>query len=229
MSTRFFRALVALLVAVPGLAVAGQGRASLSSDLQDELRKGNQRVVEVIVSGDDATISGVLSRHPVELKRKLKTSVVLQVPAGQLDALAADPAVKALSANAAVTSHMALATKSTGAEAAWSGLVTALGTVNGAGVGVAIVDSGIAPHSALSGKVVVSVDFTRNGRGLDGFGHGTHVAGIVAGQAVARTTGSAGMAPGAHLINLRVLDDNGTGQVASVVEALDWAVDNRAR
>jgi serine protease AprX len=165
----------------------------------------------------------------VQLKRQLKRGVVLQVPAGQLDALAADPAVKAVSANALVTSHMALATESTGAEAAWSGLVTALGAVNGAGVGVAIVDSGISPHSALSGKVAVSVDFTRKGRGLDGYGHGTHMAGIVAGQAIARTTGSAGMAPGAHLINLRVLDDNGTGQVASVVEALDWAVDNRAR
>ena len=79
------------------------------------------------------------------------------------------------------------------------------------------------------------MDFTRNrnrGRGLDGYGHGTHIAGIVAGAGAAtgaRKTGAAGMAPGAHLINLRVLDDSGAGQVADVVEAIDWAIDNRVQ
>ena len=108
--------------------------------------------------------------------------------------------------------------------------MTSLGAVSGTGVGVAIIDSGISPHSALAGKVVVSVDFTRNrnrGRGLDGYGHGTHVAGIVAGAALdqKRKEGAAGMAPGAHLVNLRVLDDTGTGLVADVVEAIDWAIE----
>ena len=48
-------------------------------------------------------------------------------------------------------------------------------------------------------------------------------AGIVAGAKCdgTRQTGAAGMAPGAHLINLRVLDDTGAGQVADVVEAID--------
>ena len=117
-----------------------------------------------------------------------------------------------------------------GADAAWAGLVASLGAVDGTGIGVAIVDSGISPHSALAGKVVVSVDFTRDrnrGRGLDGYGHGTHMAGIVAGAELdqKRKAGAAGMAPGAHLINLRVLDDTGAGQVADVVEAIDWCID----
>ena len=232
MTTRLSALLIALLMGLPALADAGPRRARLSGDLQDELRKGNRRTVEVIVAGGDDVISRLLSRHPLQLKRRLKRGAVLAVPAGQLDALAADAEVAAVAANAVVTSHMALTTATTGADAAWAGLVNALGAVDGSGIGVAIVDSGIAAHSALAGKVVVSVDFTRNrGRGIDGYGHGTHIAGIVAGQGIdkARKSGAAGMAPGAHLINLRVLDDSGAGQVADVVEALDWAIDNRLR
>ena len=140
----------------------------------------------------------------------------------------------AISANAVVTGNMAQTTVTTGAEAAWTGLVASLGAVDGAGIGVAIMDSGISPHCSLADKVVVSVDFTRDrnrGRGLDGYGHGTHMAGIVAGVKCdgKRQTGAAGMAPGAHLINLRVLDDTGAGKVADVVEAIDWAIENRAQ
>ena len=151
MRTRLSVALIALLVALPGLADAGPGRrARLSGDLQDEIRKGNRRTVEVIVDGSDETISRVLGRHPLQLKRRLRRGAVLEVPAGMLDALTADPDVRAVSANAVVTGHMALATTTTGADAAWSGLVASLGAVDGSGIGVAIVDSGISPHSALA-------------------------------------------------------------------------------
>ena len=149
---------------------------------------------------------------------------MLEVPAGQLDSLANDADVKSVAANAVVTSHMALATATTGAEAAWSGLVAALGAVNGSGVGVAIVDSGIAAHSSLASKVVVSVDFTRDRTAAAGSTATATARTWPASWPAPRSTaaagnGAAGMAPGAHLINLRVLDDDGSGQVADVVEA----------
>ena len=90
MTTRLFAVLLACLVALPGIADAGPGRARLSTDLQDEVRKGNRRTVEVIVDGDDAAISRLLGRHPLELKRRLRRGAVLEVPAGQLESLAAD-------------------------------------------------------------------------------------------------------------------------------------------
>ena len=65
MTTRLFAVLLACLVALPGIAEAGPGRARLSTDLQDEVRKGNRRTVEVIVDGNDATISRLLGRHPL--------------------------------------------------------------------------------------------------------------------------------------------------------------------
>ena len=88
MTTRLFAVLLAFLVALPGIADAGPGRAACPADLQDEVRKGNRRTVEVIVDGDDAAISRLLGRHPLELKRRLRRGAVLEVPAGQLDALA---------------------------------------------------------------------------------------------------------------------------------------------
>jgi serine protease AprX len=71
---------------------------------------------------------------------------------------------------------------------------------------------------------VVSVDFT-GASGRDGYGHGTHVAGIVAGDAGG---GFAGMAPGAHLVSLKVLGDAGTGHKSDVIRAIDWAVEHQA-
>ena len=67
----------------------------------------------------------------------------------------------------------------------------------------------------------------------DAFGHGTHVAGIIAAAAddtlPVVTERYQGVAPGAHLVNLRVLDGEGAGRVSDVIRAIDWAVANRRR
>ena len=134
MTLRPFAVLVALAMAAP--AVAGpQRRARVSADLATELRTGNRTTVEVIVDGDDATISRVLARHPLQLKKRLKPGAVLEVPAGQLDALTADADVATVAANAVVRSQMALTTETTGADAALNGMVASLGAVNGQGIG----------------------------------------------------------------------------------------------
>ncbi|MFZ5817855.1 MAG: S8 family serine peptidase, partial [Bacillota bacterium] len=95
---------------------------------------------------------------------------------------------------------------------------------------VAVIDTGIdAGHVDLSGgKVIAWQDFV-NGRTdpYDDNGHGTHVAGIVAGTG----TGAGayrGVAPGAALIGLKVLDGNGSGSLSNVTAAVDWAVANKA-
>ncbi len=74
--------------------------------------------------------------------------------------MAGDEELDALSSDADVSSSSEITTAFTGAEAAWSGEVTALGAVDGEGIGVAIIDSGIANHPALAGRVVANVDFT---------------------------------------------------------------------
>jgi serine protease AprX len=67
----------------------------------------------------------------------------------------------------------------------------------------------------------------------DAFGHGTHIAGIIAGSASAASgvtnlyTG--GIAPGARLVNVRVLGKNGTGWTSDVIAGIEWAINNRSR
>ncbi len=97
--------------------------------------------------------------------------------------------------------------------------------LTGAGVTVAVVDSGIAKvHDDLPPSTVkVFRDFVNNKpTRYDDFGHGTHVAGIVAGNGTDSKGLQAGLAPGAQLVVLKVLDANGTGTVANVLSALDW-------
>ena len=95
----------------------------------------------------------------------------------------------------------------------------------GVGVVVAVIDSGIAPMEEFGGRIVASVDCTQPVCVLtnpsDEYGHGTHVAGLVAGT-------RAGVAPDAHLIGVKVLDANGQGFTSDVIKALAWVQANRA-
>jgi hypothetical protein len=96
----------------------------------------------------------------------------------------------------------------------------------GAGVVVALMDSGIGAHPDLpNGKVIARVDLANdNASGLDPAGHGTHLAGIIAGHG----TEFRGVAPDARLVDIRVLDQSGGGTLLSVVAGFEWLLDNRA-
>src|SRR5580698_10787408 len=112
-----------------------------------------------------------------------------------------------------------------GAPVAWSyGL-------NGSGVGVAVIDSGIYNHPDLNGanssksRVVYRQSFI-GGVLSDDFGHGTHVAGIVAGNGSSSDQAGAfrtfkGIAPNANILDLRVLDKNGASNDSVVIAAIE--------
>ena len=123
-----------------------------------------------------------------------------------------------------------MTTETIEANEVWAG-TGPIAKLTGNGVGVAVIDSGVDfNHAALKGRIVVSVDFT-GGNGADLYGHGTHVAATIAGQAgvTANTKDYRGVASGARIINLRVLGANGSGMSSNVIEAIDWAIENRAR
>ncbi len=87
-------------------------------------------------------------------------------------------------------------------------------------------DTGIdSSHPDLSGKVKAAKSFVQGEDTQDYDGHGTHVAGIVAGTGAASSGNYKGIAPGASLVNSKALDKTGAGTVADVIEAIEWASD----
>jgi serine protease AprX len=107
-------------------------------------------------------------------------------------------------------------------------------TLDGRGIGIAIIDSGMYhDHKSFYGadgrnRIVAKVDFTGEGKDKDDFyGHGSHVAGIAAGGIRELPTTYKGIAPAANLINLRVLNAEGRGSSSALLNALNWILTNR--
>ncbi len=101
----------------------------------------------------------------------------------------------------------------------------------GKGVGVALIDTGVVPVQGLTaGNVVIGPDLSLDSQGpqgnLDGFGHGTHMAGIIAGND-GTATGFKGIAPRATLLSVRVGAHEGSADVSQVIAAVDWVVQHR--
>jgi subtilisin family serine protease len=102
--------------------------------------------------------------------------------------------------------------------------------INGSGVVVAVLDSGIDKnHPDLAGKVVGEVNLVDSERTTDDLlGHGTAVAGLIAGSGTASGGEYVGVAPGASLLNVRVIDSQGSGAISDIIAGIDWAVENDA-
>jgi serine protease AprX len=223
---------VALLVLVACLGATsafaqGPHRARLSRDVADRLALRNNASSDIIVSSSDATVDQLVLRYGVRLKKRLAGGgAVLEATGGQIDAISQDPDVDHVSGNPTVFRMMAVTTEATGADQVWSGLAGLPG-IDGRGVTVAVIDSGVSNHPALRDRVIVAKDFTgAPGGARDDYGHGTHVAGIIGESG---RDGYGGMAPGAWIANLRVLGPDGSGSTDNVIDAIDWAIRNRQR
>lgn len=102
--------------------------------------------------------------------------------------------------------------------------------IDGKGITVAIIDSGIDKnHPDLEGRVVAEKNFVDDEVSADDLlGHGTMVAGIIAGSGAASGGKYKGIAPGASLLNVKVIDSSGDGKVSDIIAGIEWAMSNGA-
>jgi serine protease AprX len=101
--------------------------------------------------------------------------------------------------------------------------------IDGSGVTVAMIDTGMARAQDFGDRVVARVDFTPGGNGDDAYGHGTHLAGVIAGSGAASGGKWRGVAPGARLVSVKVAGPDGATDVSVVIAALQWVVTHRAQ
>ncbi len=215
--------------------------SKLSSDLTSATPPGNS--VRVIVQWNSTAANtsqfiASLGGSTISEYRFIHAGTYL-VPSSALPTLDSDPDVKFVSVDRKLHRKLALSAAAINAPAVWkSGYI-------GVGVGVAVVDSGINqdPNLAAGKNLVYTEDFvnpiplTNKGKpgpkpagyGQDWYGHGQHIAGIIASDGKDSfcptcTQTFVGIAPGSNLINLKVLDSNGEGNDSTVIAAIDRAI-----
>lgn len=101
--------------------------------------------------------------------------------------------------------------------------------LDGRGIGVAVIDSGIAADRDFS-NLAVSKGFNLNSlTPFDLYGHGTHIAGIVAGNGLDSYGKFKGIAPGVRLIGLKISNDLGLAFESDAVKAMQWTYENKTK
>lgn len=153
---------------------------------------------------------------------RLVPAVALELMPADIAALSDDPEVDVIWYDEEVHTCLDVSVPKIKAPQVWDA------GVRGAGIKIAVVDTGIDPnHPDFAGRIVAMTDFTGEGA-ADNHGHGTHVASIAAGSGAASGGKFVGVAPEALLLAAKVLRGNGSGRTSDVMAGVEWAVDEGA-
>jgi serine protease AprX len=222
--------------AVPGVPGQSVKQYKLDDELTRRASKGNPQatssVIVTLVPG--ATLPPEFKKFARNVNLSIINGQVLDLPNNVLRKLEAHPSIFRIHENRAIGAHNYRTSVTVGAATVRQSL-----GYTGAGITVAVIDSGIATwHDDLTStsnrvypygnqRVAKFVDFV-NGRTLpyDDNGHGSHVAGIISGNGYDSRGEKAGIAPDASIISLKVLDANGSGTIGNIIAALSWVAAN---
>jgi serine protease AprX len=226
---------------------------AFAAPLASALAAGSQDVAVVVqaVPGAEHDVSTEVNRLGGRPGRSLDIvhGFSARIPAASLPILRRYPGVMAVSSDrhlhllassysqAADVNSLYNIAKQVGAERFYNS------GFGGKGVDVALIDSGVARVAGLSGgdKIVNGPDLSFDSqssasRYVDGFGHGTHMAGIIAGRDASAgsarsystdSTDFLGVAPDARIVSVKVADSYGNTDVSQVIAAIDWVVQHR--
>lgn len=208
----------------------------MSADLREHAT--SKSLVTVIVQfrqmPDTTALAGMQSRGAA-MRNRLHSirAVTMRVPVSMLAELESNPNVAYVTPDRPVSLTAANEDYTTAVEA---DVAAAQFAQDGTGLGVAIIDSGVADHPDLhnaagASRVVYSQSFVAGDSSTaDRYGHGTHVAGLIGGTGASSGPAHgypvtfAGVAPNVNIINLRVLDQNGSGTDSQVIAAIQQAI-----
>jgi serine protease AprX len=243
--------LVLALASAASLAAAPAGQHPGPGKLSAKVRerattKRNAATVDVLVrfrKAPGASERTLLQAHGGRLGRRLRVSsrwMAVRLPLTAVTRLAENPAVEFVASDERVSAAMDVARQAVNAP----GPTAPESLLKGAGVTIAVLDSGIAPHADIQ-TLIAAVDFVGNPNptpvvdlpddptraetaSIDPNGHGTHVAGILVGSGSHSFEGRlAGIAPAASLVSVRVLDEAGSGRTSDVLAGLQWVLDHK--
>jgi len=237
-STSFVLALVLSLVGVCSSAISASAQTQLDNELvfqaaRDAAVRRNTRAIVMLQPG--ATLPVEFAPYATR-RLGIIHGYVVSVPADVLTRLAQNPAVTAIHTDRPATKYDYRTSLTVGSLAVNQSM-----GFTGSGVGIAVIDSGVASwHDDLTNRsptqypygnqrVAAFVDFVGGSTfPYDDNGHGSHVAGIIAGNGYDSNGQKAGVAPDADLVSLKVLDANGRGNISNVIAALGWVLEHRS-
>ncbi|MET0551457.1 MAG: S8 family peptidase [Vicinamibacteria bacterium] len=235
-----------LLTARPGVAAAQDpGTLQFASSVDDATVKLSRdlsllppttnsfssQMVDVVVAVEStSSLDDGIAQRAGAIRRQQYASLPyqsLRVPKSALQKLASDPLVHYVTADAVVTGASQPARQAARVPGSSVYLNTPNAAYRGAGVTVAVIDTGVSDHPDFYARVG-QFDFLNGAAGVpmaftDGFGHGSHVAGMIGGTGLQSTSAKyQGAATEAGIVSLRVLDAQGKGHLSDVLAALDW-------
>jgi serine protease AprX len=231
-----------LLFLIATASVAYADNSKLSPELQNRQSTQQVQVIVQYAPGTQINCNSLLGLVDCLVNDIVKLGGTILAPLPLVNGVVAlldGPGILNLSNNSNVvyissdrrlTPTLSNAAPAINAYAAWQSGYT------GAGIGVALIDSGVSSHPDLNGgflgmsRVVWNQSFVAgNSSANDQYGHGTHIAGLIAGNG-SSSKGSKysktfeGIAPQANIVNLRVLDQNGVGTDSAVIAAIAQAI-----
>ncbi len=233
--------------AVVAAAHSKSVKSKMSGDLKDKAKKKD--TVRVIIQTtsdkedeDSPELTSDIGRRKGSVRGKYQevSAVAAEVPGDELEELSQRDDVAYISPDRPTqqAGHLEV---TTGASLVRNYGTTATGKIDGRGIGIAILDSGVRQsHHAfldtsspnnLKSRIVASVNFySGDAKKItdDAYGHGTHVAAIAAGNSHVANGAYTGIAPQANIINVRVLGNDGSGSTSDALAAIHWIIKHRA-
>ncbi|PKM83359.1 MAG: peptidase S8 [Firmicutes bacterium HGW-Firmicutes-14] len=235
MKLHFRKAITLILITVLLLSLFSYSSSfaaheKISAELAKEIKSGSNYLIPVIVQAK----YGLKEKHKNWIHRsggRLKHDLSLiksfsaDLPSSAIEEMVADEDTIQICYDTEVHACLDTAVPAVNAPAAWEAGYT------GKGITVAVIDTGIYPHPDLTepaNRIIAFKDFiNRKTAPYDDCGHGTHVAGIIAGNGNKSNGQYIGVAPEASLVGVKVLDSTGSGRSSDVIAGIQWVVQNK--